>query len=154
MSMIFSCFCCIPTVFHRGNKLCTGTKKRKNWPGRFVVAGSDGGKESVSLLQCEQLANELTMVARRAVCLHQQVNLWQDPDCSDLFWNLGTFRLDERLTYLFFPPSLSSASHVTHQTSIFRWRPSSWRPLMWFTPSCRWRCRLVASLPTAPPQIH
>lgn len=44
----------------------------------FVVTGSGDGEESVSLLQCQQLADELTQVARRAVHLHQQVNFLSD----------------------------------------------------------------------------
>lgn len=44
----------------------------------FVVVGSGEVEESVSLLQCQQVANELKETARRAARLHQQVNFLSD----------------------------------------------------------------------------
>ncbi|XP_075905756.1 WD repeat-containing protein 62 isoform X3 [Nelusetta ayraudi] len=40
----------------------------------LLQTDSGGGEESVSLLECQQLAEELTQVARRAVCLHQRLS--------------------------------------------------------------------------------
>lgn len=42
----------------------------------FVVVGP--GEQSVSLLQCQQVANELRETMRRAAHLHQQVNFLSD----------------------------------------------------------------------------
>lgn len=59
--------------------LCTSSGSTEEEITRmFVVSGSGDGEESVSLLQCQQLSDELTQVARRAVRLHQQVNFLSD----------------------------------------------------------------------------
>lgn len=44
----------------------------------FVVSGSGDVDESVSLLQCQQVADELKQTARRAAHLYQQVSVQTD----------------------------------------------------------------------------
>lgn len=51
-------------------------------------------------------------------------------------------------------PFCSSASHQTLQKSIFTCRPSCWRHLMLFAPSCRRRCTLEMDRETAAPQVR
>lgn len=58
-----------------------------------------------------------------------------------------------RISYFLFP-FCSSASHQTLQKSIFTCRPSCWRRLMSFAPSCRQRCTLEADRETAAPQVR
>lgn len=48
----------------------------RNHQSVFVVVGP--GEQSVSLLQCQQVANELKETMRRAAHLHQQVNFLSD----------------------------------------------------------------------------
>lgn len=50
---------------------------------RLVLAGL-GASDASLLLQCQQLADELERVVRRAVSLHQQVNFLSEASCSCL----------------------------------------------------------------------
>lgn len=62
----------------------------------LVFAGSGDSQESLSLMQCRQVADELTQVATRAVLLHQQVNLLCD--CRSVSINLRMMQKKQKQT--------------------------------------------------------
>lgn len=78
----------------------------------LVTAGSGDSEESLSLLRCQQVAEEFKQTAARAVRLHQQVKI---PDVKELLLLL-LLRLDEMCLELWFLSFLPSAQRVDRLT--------------------------------------